>query len=810
MNLIIRIFIFGCIFTISSVYGQDVNYKKILRKAQGYFNNEQYSAALPVFLKADSLNPSSFEVKYYIGACYLNMSNEQSKGIPYLEYALKHGENLLPKAVFADLGRLYHLNYQFDDAVEQFEKFLTLAEKKDYDENYVRRMVEICKNARRVVNDTLNVEIASIGQTINSDANEILPFISADESLLFFTRQFIKRFKGLDIDTISKIMYCENQNGRWTHPKEIILPADFIYSDINVTGISPDGQLIFFTAKTQRGYDLFYGTVINEKVDRIIPFPDIINSVSNEKSCSVTPDGQTLYFSSNRPGGYGGYDIYISHKNENGEWTEPENAGNAINSKYNDLSPFIHPDCRSLFFASDGHNTIGGYDIFISVFDPGSNSFALPTNIGFPVNTTYSDMFFVVSADGNHAYFSSARGSATGNHDIYKAVLQKNIPLTLVKGIITGGIPAKPIWANIRVIDKESGQKLKYVYNPNPKTGKYLMIFPPDKNYEMIIEAENYYPYRIEIYVPGQNYFYELFQEIHLDKVTLKNSKDIGQEITVRNIFFDVNKSFSDTLFKLNDTTAEKRYEKLLMIVEDIINKSDSLGHEKLERFSEEYINRSAKKDNNIDNLLNLIEQAIESSDSTMLAILDQTAIYQERTRKVYFYDALNQKPELSFLLVDGDTLWTLPNLDTRKDVIISKDTIKADAVKKSERYPDWEKMNIKKKVYGMNVYFETGGAEVKADYYIGLSDFIKIMLDNKNLVIEIEGYSDTRGDEVKNMDLSKDRAMNVLKYFLDNFIPTQRIRMTGYGESKSLPEKNEEELKQNRRVEVKLYEISY
>jgi outer membrane protein OmpA-like peptidoglycan-associated protein len=790
-----------------SIFSQDKTYKK----AVSYFNNEQYHLALPLFLKADSAGNSGFEVKYYIGACYLNTSNEQPKGIPYLEYALKQGENYLPRQVFADLGRLYHLNYQFSEAVEQFEKFMKLADKKDYDEQYLNRMIEICRKAGDITKDTLKTEILSLGAAVNSEFNEVMPLISADGSQMYFTRQKISRFKGLPVDTVSLLMYAEYKNGQWQSASELVFPADFKCPQIEIAGLTPDAQWLYFACAKNGNYDLYAGNVSGNKIISIEPFSEGINSPGDEKSCSMTPDGLKLYFSSNRAGGMGGYDIYIAAKNNDGTWSQPVNAGPVINTPYNETGPFIHPDTRTLFFASDGHNTIGGYDIFTSVSDPVNASWSPPENIGFPINTTYNDMYFAVTADGNHAYFSSARGNANGNHDLYKAILRKNIPLTLVKGTITGGTPARPVLSSIKVIDRETGEKLRYIYNPNPLTGKYLMIFPPGKNYEMIIEAKDYYPYRIEIFVPGQDYFYELFQEIHLDKVIVGGNTELGQAISVRNIFYDVYRAPDDTLFKLNDTIAEKRYERLLNIISDIIETSDSVGQERLERFSDDYISRTGKKDKNLDNLLNLIEQAIETTDSSMLSIIDQTAIYQERTRKVYFYNAVDQKPEMSFVLIDGDTIWTLPLLDTRKDVIeITEKKSEQQEKKNAEKPVDWERISVKKLIYQISIYYETGSPVLNPGYFLLLSDFVRLMVDNKNMVIEIEGYSDTRGDEEKNMDLSKDRAMSVLKYFLDNYLPGHRIKIYGYGETRSVPEKTEAERKQNRRADIKLYEISY
>gem|GEM_PF-2266563 len=245
----------------SSVFCQTSEYKKNLKKAVEYFNNENYKEALPILLKLEKEGTENFEVKYYIGACYLNTNNEQTKGIPYLEYAQKHGESYLPKAVFVDLGRMYHMNGQFTEAAEQFEKYLKISDRKDYDENYVKRMIEICRLAGDVVKDTLKMDIINLGKPVNSNESDVLPYVNADESVLFFTRHYIKRFKGLDIDTLTKIMYSENINGNWSEPAELILPESISASSVSLAGISPDGQTIYLSVKGTGGYDLFSGSI---------------------------------------------------------------------------------------------------------------------------------------------------------------------------------------------------------------------------------------------------------------------------------------------------------------------------------------------------------------------------------------------------------------------------------------------------------------------------------------------------------------------------------------------------------------------
>lgn len=429
------------------------------------------------------------------------------------------------------------------------------------------------------------------------------------------------------------------QNGKSYDVREIEVNYDHSKSKISLAGVSPDGEVLFFAIGTDNNADLYACKLIGEKCSQLIKLPDIINSPYNESSISVSPDGRTYYFSSNRPGGYGGKDIYRAVMDDNEQWSVIENLGPSVNTEFDEDAPYIHPDNKTLYFSSKGHNSMGGYDIFV-VQNIRANEWKYPTNIGSPINTPTDDIGFVLSADGNSAYFSSSQSSDT-KHDIYKAILHKTIPLTLVKGTIMGGEPPKPIKAKIRVIDNETKQPVRYVYSPNILTGKYLMIFPPNKNYDMVIEAEGYLPQLINIYVPNQTYFYELYQEIYLKQVKIsKNDSAIGQEIRISNTFYDIYKTnISDSILKAEQQKRQKHVDELLKIVENIITATDSIEIERLEQLTikDEQIDKDQILKERYNQLLFNLEQAIEKTDSLTLQLLDANTIYNDVTNSTFF-----------------------------------------------------------------------------------------------------------------------------------------------------------------------------
>ena len=434
MRMLIR-FIFSClIFYLLNIFNeglhaQDItqNKKKLQKIANEYFNNEEFSKALPLLLELDTLVPNNFDIKYDIGACYLNTPYEKTKGIPYLEFALKNGENLLPSAVFYDLGTLYHLNYQFDEAINFFNRFIEISSKTEPHFTSAKKMLTTCNNAKEIYAHPLQIDINNLDSPVNSENSETTPLISANEESIYFTRSFSKTYGQLEIEFMKKIYCSVLKNKKWQEPFEIFIENPPEGMQISLAGNSPDGEFLYFSIGNDVSADIYSCRIVDGKYIDIIKMPEIINSPFWEGKLSVTSDGHELYFSSNRTSGYGGKDIYKVTKEENENWTNLQNLGPSVNTEFDEDAPFIHPDNKTLYFSSNGHNTMGGFDIFLSSKTDSNNNWTEPANIGYPINTTSDDMGFVISADGNTAYLSSAQNSQYGKYDIYKVVLHNTI-----------------------------------------------------------------------------------------------------------------------------------------------------------------------------------------------------------------------------------------------------------------------------------------------------------------------------------------------------------------------------------------------
>ncbi len=807
--LLIAILIFADSFSQSN--------SKLRKKADDFFNNEEFVKALPYYLKLDSIKPNDFEIKYYIGACYFNTRYEKTKGIPYLEYALEHGSSLIPRAVNKDLGTLYHLNYQFDEAIKQFNRYIKLSNYDDENLEFVDSIISVCNYAKEIVNDSLIVEISKIKSPINTELSEHNPLITADESYIYFTR--------IDSKGNENIYYSSKHLANWKEPKIVEMDKSLNNTSYSIAGLSPDGLQLFLTIGTGQKTDIYTSKLVNGKCTNVAKLNQAINSNYWEGKASITPDGATLYFSSNRQGGYGGKDIYKVYKDIDGNFSNPINLGPDVNTKFDEDAPFIHPDGQTLYFSSNGHKTIGGFDIYKTFYNFFESSWAKPQNVGYPINSTSDDLNFVLSADGNTAYYSSNIGNVYGNSNLFKVSINKTVPLTLIKGVILGGDSLKPLNSRIRIVDNETNKQIKYVYNPNPETGKYLMIFPPNKNYDMIIEAEGYVPHVVNIYVPNQVYFYELFQEISLSKIKLNNSGDIvGQEITVTNTFYDIyNTGDIDTTY--TDTIYNKDYSKLLELIEDLIEVTDTIALEDLDKLSNNIINNAGEVGDTIakdyDKLINLITDAIETTDTMALQLLDRQVKYNSETIGKHFYGEKSDTTNFNLIIIGDDTIKTAIPVNTNIGIesnieynsLVEKnnnDTSNYDLKINKTKDINFRnsKISDRKYITSLNVYFKVNNFTVNSKFNNDIEDIVKLVKDNCNLGIEINGYSDTQGSKKSNYVLSNKRALSVLKVLISNGVQTNRNVLYYFGESKSKKGKTEQEKQYNRRVEIKIFEI--
>lgn len=516
------------------------------------YSKAGYSSALPIFLELYNEDPANVNLAFKLGVCYLSSRKERGQAVFYFSKAVKGASNNYKGNSFKDrnapllaykfLGDAYHLDYQFDKAIETYEKFkVVMRENKIVNKILIdetNRKIEMCKVGKRLVATPLKLKIKNLGTNVNSAYADYSPVLSADQNTIFFTSRrpetmgTQKDDVGNDMEDI--YMSSKTEKG-WSKAENIGAPINSIWHEATV-GISPDGQTILIY-KDDLGDGNIYSTTLDGDIwSTPIKLNENINSKYWEPSAFISADGSTLYFTSDKPGGFGGRDLYISKRPLGGDWGIAVNMGPTINTPFDEDAPFIHPDGVTLSFSSNGHNTMGGFDIFTSLISDGT--WSEPVNVGYPINTTDDDIFYVVSPDNRTAYFSSFREDGFGEKDNYMATFldRKETPLTLLKGVVfdESGNPAKNV--RITVTDNETAEVVG-VYHTNSKTGQFLFILTPGKNYNITYQADQHLFYSENMEIPLKSNYYEIKRAVTLSPII------VGSKIVLNNIFFDFDKA---------------------------------------------------------------------------------------------------------------------------------------------------------------------------------------------------------------------------------------------------------------------------
>ena len=594
----VLLFSFVALFCLNS-FAQNSDFKKKFDQSQIYMSEGNYDKALPLLLELNALDQGNANINFRIGECYLNSLTHKTDAVTYLQDAIlttsdtyneeNYKERKAPLDAYFQLGRAYHFAYKFDEAIEAFEHYKTLLKGKTEAEKQmlldIDREIEYCENGKSIMKrPQQKMEIVNL-KAINSHYDEYAPLITADESTIIFTSRREGSVGGKHTEDgkfYEDVYTSEKINDGWNEPVSIGTNINTAEHDASIA-LSADGQTLL-TYKDDLGDGNIFLSKLGGDVWGIPSKLGItINSKAWEPSASISADGQTLYFISDRSGGFGGRDIYRVKKLPNGEWSRAENLGSEINTQYDEDAPYIHPDGVTLFFSSQGHKSMGGFDIFVSNINE-ENNWTEPFNIGVPINTTGDDVFYVPSADGKRAYYSSFKADGLGGQDIYliKYPDAKEIPLTVIKGIFKDEDDKVPDDATITVTDVATSE-IQGIYKPNSKSGKFLFILEPGKNYSITYEANDRLFKSENLNIPiGSSY-----KEIN-NAITLSPIK-VGAKITLNNIFYDYDKA---TLRQESQSELDKLYELMVnnskMAVE-ISSHTDSKGTDEYnQKLSEE------------------------------------------------------------------------------------------------------------------------------------------------------------------------------------------------------------------------------
>ncbi len=390
------------------------------RLAYDLFKETNYLDARNEFKKHLKVDPKDAKALFHIGLCYLYTNIDKSAAITYLEKCAETGD--ADKECLFFLGQAYSHEYDYDTAIKKLEEYL---ESPGKNEDEAIKLIAQYKEAKKLYNNPLDVVFYNLGDNINGPYPDYGAFCSKDEQHVVFTtrRDEGKGRKEFDGYYPSDIMITKYDGFNFNSAKMVKLNSSY---DESVVGIYEDGSTIFvYYDNISEAGEIYFSELSGSNYSKKQKIPEGVNDPKTiETSASMPADGQTLFFSSNRDGGKGGLDLYMTRKLPNGKWAQPQNIS-ALNTEGHEDFPRLASDGTTLYFCSTGHGGLGGYDIFKCTWNPENNSFTEPENIGYPLNTSYDDKVICYTEDGSHAYVSQVRPEGHGDLDIYRVTINK-------------------------------------------------------------------------------------------------------------------------------------------------------------------------------------------------------------------------------------------------------------------------------------------------------------------------------------------------------------------------------------------------
>jgi outer membrane protein OmpA-like peptidoglycan-associated protein len=546
---------------------------KEIREGDAIWDMQQsnvYPVAIPHYLKAQNFNPNNAVLNYRLGVAYLQ-THEKSKAYDYITKAYILNPNVDERIRYYT-GWVYHLRSEWDKAITEYQAYITSLGGKHKEEAVkAQKRIDECRTGIELSKNPVRVFIDNVGPEINSSYSDYSPVITADESIMMFTSRRpggVSAALSEEDNLPYEDIWMSTKNGKkWTNARNIGAPVNLELHNAAIC-LSPDGQKLITYDGAKQGGDLFISELMGAMWTKPEPLGKQVNTDGHEASASFSYDSKTLFFvSSDRKDGLGGHDIYYSPISEKGKFEKAVNIGPPINTSYDEDGVYMMPDGKTMYYSSKGPGSIGGYDIFKTTFENGK--WTQPVNVGVPINTPDDDVFFVLAANGRHAFYASASMKGYGGQDIYRltilgpekqpltntedqllamaanpisnlkteaAVESKGPKMALLKGVITDAKTNEVLEASIDLIDNEKNVLLA-TFKSNGTTGRYLVTLPAGKNYGIAVKKDGYLFHSENFIIDINADYIEYNKDVALKKV------EVGSVIVLRNIFFDFDKA---------------------------------------------------------------------------------------------------------------------------------------------------------------------------------------------------------------------------------------------------------------------------
>lgn len=524
-----KLIVFLVIFCYAGASAQVMNVRKwrqserdSLDGGMQLYDEKFYLLALPVFENILNNHPNEEFLKYTYAKCALYRADKHEDAYKYFSEVYERNKKV--PGMQYDMALAAHYNYKFDEAME----YANLHSKRASAEG--KNEAEVLKRyigyGKYYFSNPTGAKITNLGAGINTADDEYVPTIVADESRLIFTYLGSKSTGGRQNENLLPDphgAYMEDIYMAYREGDEF--KTAFALDSLNTNGpdaaisMSNDGNILFIYQDIGDGHgDIYESFLMGHTFSKPRKLKGEVNSYSWDGHCSLSPDGQTLYFSSDRAGGYGGRDLYRASLLADSTWGRVINLGDSVNTPYDDDAPFIHSDGVTLFYSSKGRSSMGGYDIFRSVMNQIDSTFKKTENLGYPINSPSDDIYFVLAANGSKGYFSSGKKEGKGMKDIYMVEPNFGGPkpsLYLVKGKVKSG--DKGIEASVKVEITSKNNKLFKAMRSNSVTGDYLVTLPPGVSYVITYSYKDRPEQRLNVDAVDLNGYAEKINDVNFE-----------------------------------------------------------------------------------------------------------------------------------------------------------------------------------------------------------------------------------------------------------------------------------------------------
>lgn len=856
----IFILIFITAVGFGSALAQKKEAKQFYNKGKKHFNKNELSEALVNYKQALSIDTSNANYNYRVGECYYFMTGMRDSANVYFSRATsnvspkakhKFKETAAPPEAFFFLGKIYHQNYKFEEAIENLEKYKAIGKNSELLKE-TDLVIEACQNGISHLDKPLDLIVIEVSGGINSKYEDHSPVISGDMKTLIFTSRR-KGTGGLIEEEDGKfyedIYICKREDGKWTTPKSISSKINTDGHEASI-GLSSDGNTLFIY-KAINGGDIFMSEFDGNEWSFPVALNKNINSKYRESHVSISTDKKTLYFASNRPGGIGGMDIYFSELQEDGEWGPAKNLGSKVNSRFNETSPYLQINDSTLVFSSNRKESIGGYDIFYTI-NQKEGGWTVPENIGYPVNSPDDDFYYVEAPDGSFALYTSNQDGTKGDINLYTILLPEvnHENIAVISGqIMPESDDRKLEEVKISIIDNQTGDTIQTHY-ADMETGDYTFVLPTGKEYTAVYESEGYMPYIQNMDIQANADLRKtkgaiVLQPIRLGKTgqTYSIGFDNGSSLLTYNsevelaVVSQAIKDHSSLKGELyvpeDDPLLQRRTNRITRYLTNqnldtsqvaIISDRSQTGYELFVadtsmlnfktkgwdlEFNEETHNVEPISKNKLNQITYLLKK--DPTLCVQIPVHDNDTTSQKNAETLYKHLTENNIDTSQIIA------WQLPPTQLGKNsnttnVILTEKYFGSQTIVEVISVPttNQTECGIEEEII-YAVHFSFNG--VQAVDVNAINDAIAIM-DCPAVEVIVAGHTDAIGSEAYNYKLGKRRAESVKQFLLNNNINSEKVTVVSYGETKPIAqnfingEDNPEGRSKNRRVEVILKPI--